>query len=154
MPLHLYNTLSRGKMEFVPMSKNKVGLYACGPTVYQFAHIGNLRPYVMWDILRRVLEKHRCKVKHVMNITDVGHLVSDDDSGEDKIEKSAREQKKSPEQIADFYTGAFLNDMHALHILIPQVVCKAREHIPEMIALIKKLEKKRIRLYYFKRSIF
>ncbi|MDP6294105.1 MAG: cysteine--tRNA ligase, partial [Candidatus Woesearchaeota archaeon] len=94
MMLKLHNTLSRKLEEFKPLKKNEVSLYTCGPTVYNYAHIGNLRTYVFEDILRRVLEAFKYKVKHVMNITDVGHLTSDADTGEDKMEKSAREQKK------------------------------------------------------------
>lgn len=142
LPLRLYNTLVRKKSDFEALRPPKVGLYACGPTVYQFAHIGNLRPYVMWDILRRVLERNHYRVNHVMNITDVGHLVSDDDSGEDKMEKSAREQKKTPGEIADFYTKAFLADLKSMHVKTPNVICKASDHIPEMIKLVQKLEKK------------
>jgi cysteinyl-tRNA synthetase len=141
MVLRLYNTMIRQKQDFAP-SKSKIGLYACGPTVYLFAHIGNLRPYVMWDVLHKVLVRRKYAVLHVMNITDVGHLVGDDDSGEDKIEKTAREEKKTPGEIADFFTHAFLKDLDAMHVERPGIICKAREHVPEMIKLIQKLEKK------------
>ncbi|QQR92288.1 MAG: cysteine--tRNA ligase [Candidatus Iainarchaeum archaeon] len=142
MVIQFYNTLSRSKELFHKEPGQKVGMYCCGPTVYYFAHIGNLRPYVAWDVLRRLLEQRKFKVTHVMNITDVGHLVSDDDSGEDKIEKTAREQQKSPEEIADFYTDAFLYDLEKMRVQLPHHLVKARKHIPEMIALIQKLEKK------------
>lgn len=142
MVIQLYNTLSRSKELFHKEPGQKVGMYCCGPTVYYFAHIGNLRPYVAWDVLRRLLEKRKYKLTHVMNITDVGHLVSDDDSGEDKIEKAAREQKKSPDEIADFYTDAFVYDLEKLHIQLPHHLVRARQHVQEMIVLIQKLEKK------------
>ncbi len=141
MSLRLYNTMIRQKQDFSP-AKSKIGLYACGPTVYQYAHIGNLRPYVSWDILHRVLVRNKYTVIHVMNITDVGHLVGDDDVGEDKIEKTAREEKKTPGEIADHFAHAFLRDLDAMHVERPGIICKAREHVPEMIKLIQKLEKK------------
>ncbi len=142
MPLHLYNTLTRKKQEFHPLRDNKVGLYACGPTVYHFAHIGNFRSYVTWDVLRRVLERNHYKVTHVMNITDVGHLQGDADDTEDKMEKTAREEKKSPWEIAKFYTKAFLDDMEKLNLKKPTIICRATDHIPEMVRLIQRLEKK------------
>ncbi|HPU44946.1 MAG TPA: cysteine--tRNA ligase, partial [Thermoclostridium sp.] len=106
--MKLYNTLTRSKDEFVPMSGNEVGIYSCGPTVYNYAHLGNLRTYVFMDILRRVLKYNGFKLRHVMNITDVGHLVSDADEGEDKMLKGAREQKKTPWEIAEYYTRVFM----------------------------------------------
>ncbi len=143
MPLSLYNTLARQKQEFTPSNgSGKVGLYVCGPTVYSFAHIGNFRAYIAWDVLRRVLEYNKFKPTHVMNITDVGHLQNDSDTAEDKMEKAAREEKKSPFEVAKFYTQAFLTDSQKLHLLPPTILCKATEHIPEMIKLIQKLEKK------------
>src|SRR3989339_1704684 len=108
--LKLFNTLTRKKEVFRPIHKNWVGLYTCGPTVYNYAHIGNLRTYIFEDVLRRTLEYAGYKIKHVMNITDVGHLTSNADEGEDKLEKEARQEKKSVWDIAEFYTGAFLND--------------------------------------------
>ncbi|MFH1968196.1 MAG: cysteine--tRNA ligase, partial [bacterium] len=142
MALELYNTLSLKKEIFKPIENKKVGLYTCGPTVYNFVHIGNLRTFIFEDILRRVLEYNDFEVKHVMNITDVGHLISDNDEGEDKIEKSAREQKKSAWQIAYFYTEEFKKDIAELNIEPAQIMPKATEHIQEQIDLIKKLEAK------------
>jgi len=138
----LYNTLTRKKEEFKPIKKNKVGLYTCGLTVYNFAHIGNLRTYVFEDILRRTLEYNGYKVKHVMNITDVGHLTSDADTGEDKLEKGAKREGKSVWEIAEFYTKAFKKDLKDLNILEPSIWCKATDYIKEQIKLVKKLEKK------------
>ncbi|MCS6937276.1 MAG: cysteine--tRNA ligase [Candidatus Bipolaricaulota bacterium] len=140
--LKLFNTLGRRKEEFKPLYDNEVGMYTCGPTVYQYAHIGNLRTYIFEDILRRVLEYNNYKVKHVMNITDVGHLTSDADEGEDKMEVGARLAGKSAWEIAQLYTEAFFKDTERLNILKPHIVCKATDHIPEQIALIQKLEAK------------
>jgi len=142
MELKLFNSMGRKKEVFVPLKDKEVGMYCCGPTVYQYAHIGNLRTYVFEDILRRVLEFNGFKVKHVMNITDVGHLTSDADTGEDKIEVSAMKEKKNAWEIAEFYTKAFFEDTQKLNILKPTIVCKATDHIQEMIELILKLEKK------------
>jgi len=141
-PLKLRNTLTRQTGEFKPLKNKKVGLYACGPTVYDYAHIGNLRAYICWDILRRVLKMDGYKVKYVMNITDVGHLTSEDENGLDKMEKGAEREKKSAWEIAEFYTDAFKKDIAALHIAEPDIWCRATEHIKEQIKLIKKLEKK------------
>jgi len=140
--LFLYNTLSRKKEEFIPIKKGKVGLYTCGPTVYNYAHIGNLRTYLFEDFLRRVLEYNGYKVKQVMNITDVGHLTGDMDMGEDKIESGAAREGKSAWEIAEFYTVAFKKDLAALNILEPDVWCKATDSIDEQIAMIKTLEEK------------
>ena len=141
MRLRLYNTLSRKKEIFKPIAPPKVGFYTCGPTVYHYAHIGNLRCYIFSDILRRVLLFNKLKVKHVMNITDVGHLTSDADEGEDKMLKGARREKKTVWEIAEFYTKAFQEDFKKLNILPPNIWCKVTEHIKEQIALIKRLEK-------------
>ncbi|KKS66738.1 MAG: Cysteine-tRNA ligase [Parcubacteria group bacterium GW2011_GWC2_42_6] len=141
-PIYFYNTLTRQKEEFKPLVKNKVGFYACGPTVYNYPHIGNLRSYVFEDILRRVLEYNGYQIRHIMNITDVGHLTSDADTGEDKIEKGAKREGKTPKQIADFYTAVFKNNLKTLNIKMPDVLCRASEHIKEQISLIKILEKK------------
>ena len=122
------------------MDGNEVRMYACGPTVYNYAHIGNLRTFIFEDILRRVLEYTGYSVKHIMNITDVGHLVGDGDDGEDKMVKSSRETGKSVYEIAEFYTDAFLSDASDLNLESPGVTCKATEHIQEMIDLIKRLE--------------
>jgi cysteinyl-tRNA synthetase len=140
--LKLFNTLGRLQEEFRPLHPPKVGLYTCGPTVYQRAHLGNLRTFIFEDALRRTLEVNGYKVRHVMNITDVGHLTSDADEGEDKVELSAREQRKSAWEIAQFYTEAFLQDLERLNILRPHLTPKATEHIPEQIELIKRLEAK------------
>ena len=142
MALKLYNTMGRTVQDFKPINESEVGLYGCGPTVYNYAHIGNLRTYVFEDLLRRTLEYLGYNVRHVMNITDVGHLTDDADEGEDKMEKSAREKGKTVWEIAEFFTKAFFNDTEKLNILSPHVSCKATEHIQEMIDLIKTLEEK------------
>jgi cysteinyl-tRNA synthetase len=141
MAFAFYNTLGREKQLFKPLQEGKVGFYGCGPTVYNYAHIGNLRAYVLHDILVRSLRRAGFDVNHVMNITDVGHLSDDADDGEDKMVKSAEERGKSVLEIADFYTKAFFNDTDRMNITRPTVVCKATEHIGEMIALIQRIEK-------------
>ena len=140
--LKLYNTLTRKKEEFKPIKDKKVGMYSCGPTVYNYAHIGNLRSFILVDLLKRVLKYNNYKVKHIMNITDVGHLIGDTDTGEDKIEAEAKKEKKSAWQIAEFYTQVFKEDLQNLNILSPDIWCKATKHIGEQIELIKKLDKK------------
>jgi cysteinyl-tRNA synthetase len=140
MALTLYNTLSRELEPFEPLQKGKIGFYGCGPTVYNFAHIGNLRAYVTHDVLVRTLRRLGYEVTHVMNITDVGHLSGDNDEGEDKMVKSAEERGKSVLEIADFYTRAFFTDTERLNILRPTVVCRATEHVEDMIGLIKRIE--------------
>jgi cysteinyl-tRNA synthetase len=140
--LALYNTLSRRKEELKPIHKAWVGLYTCGPTVYNFAHIGNLRTYIFEDILQRALAYNGYKVKRVMNITDVGHLTSDADMGDDKLDKEAHAKKKSVQEIAKFYTDAFLDDLKKLNIEIPETIAPASEYIPDQIAIIEKLFKK------------
>ncbi|MDX9801071.1 MAG: cysteine--tRNA ligase [Spirochaetia bacterium] len=142
MGLRLYNTMGREIKEFIPINKGEALVYACGPTVYNYAHIGNLRTYIFEDILRRVLEFSGYKIKHVMNVTDVGHLTDDADSGEDKMEKSARETGKTVWEIANYYTDAFFRDIESLNIQKPEIICRATEHVDEMIDLIKKLEDK------------
>jgi cysteinyl-tRNA synthetase len=139
--MKLYNTLSKKKEEFKPLGK-EVGMYCCGPTVYHFAHVGNLRSYIFEDVLKRTLLFNKFKVKHIINITDVGHLTSDSDSGEDKMLKGAKREKKTVYEIAEFYTKAFKQDIKKLNILSPSVWCKATKHIKEQIELIEKLEKK------------
>ena len=141
MQLKLFNTLGRKLEVFIPLEDKKVKLYACGPTVYNYAHIGNLRMYINVDLIRRTLAYLGYEVSHVMNITDVGHLASDADEGEDRILTAAQKSGKSPWEIAAFYTDAFFKDTAALNILKPTVVCKATEHIPDMIELIKRIEK-------------
>lgn len=135
----VYNTMTREKEEFHPITPGKAGIYTCGPTVYNYAHIGNMRAYIFMDTLRRVLEFAGYQPTHVMNITDVGHLVSDGDDGEDKMEKSARERKISPWQIAEEITAAFNRDLADLNIKTPDIVCKATEHIGEMIESVEML---------------
>lgn len=116
-------------------------MYCCGPTVYDYAHIGNLRTYIFEDILRRALMRNGYAIRHVVNITDVGHLSSDADEGEDKIEKGSRRTGKSAWAIAERYTEAFMTDWHALHLLEPTIWCRATDHIAEQIAFIGKLER-------------
>jgi len=141
MSIFLYNTLSRSKEEFSPIGK-VVGLYTCGPTVYNYAHLGNLRTYVFEDILKRVLRYNDLEVEHVMNITDVGHLTGDGDDGEDKLEVGAKREGKTAWEIAEFYTEAFKRDIASLNISEPDTWCKATDHIAEQIDLIKQLEAK------------
>ncbi|MDA8139630.1 MAG: cysteine--tRNA ligase [Desulfobacteraceae bacterium] len=142
MELQLYNTMSRVKEVFKPVHPPKVGLYTCGPTVYNYAHIGNLRTYIFSDILKRVLTYNGYEVNHVMNITDVGHLTGDRDMGEDKMESGARKEGKSAWEIAEYYTQAFKKDIVQLNIQEPTIWCKATETISEQIALIQTLEAK------------
>ena len=139
--MKIYNTLTRKKEEFKPIKKEQVGLYTCGPTVYNYAHIGNLRTYVFEDILKRVLLYNNYNIKHVMNITDVGHLTSDEDEGEDKMDVAVKREQKTPEQIAQLYAKAFKDDISKLNILEPDIWCKATEHITDMIKLIQRIEK-------------
>ena len=140
--MKLFNTMTRRVEEFVPIRENRVSMYCCGPTVYNYAHIGNLRTFIFEDVLKRTLEYDGYKVKHVMNITDVGHLTGDGDDGEDKLGKRSRETGKSVWDIAAFYTEAFFKDEKDLNIIRPSVVCKATDHIQDMINLIKVLEEK------------
>ncbi len=142
MSLHLYDTYTRSLREFKPLEGNQVGMYACGPTVYDYAHIGNLRTYIFEDILRRVLELNGYTVKHVINITDVGHLVSDADTGEDKMENGSRRTGKSAWEIAEFYTKAFQQDMRRLNLQEPVIWCRATDHIQEQIEFIRCIEEK------------
>ena len=142
MTLNLYDTYTRSMREFQPLHGPEVGLYTCGPTVYDYAHIGNLRTYIFEDILRRVLEFNGYTVRHVMNITDVGHLVSDADTGEDKMEKGSRRTGKSAWDIAEQYTQEFKGDLDNLNILSPSIWCKATDHINEQIAFIQCIEAK------------
>ncbi len=141
MELFLYNTLTRSKEVFRPIGQT-VGMYTCGPTVYSFAHIGNLRSFLFEDVLKRVLNYNGYDVKHIMNITDVGHLQSDADAGDDKMEMGSLREGKSVWEIAKMYTEAVMADFKALNILPATIYCKATEHIPEQINLIKKLEVK------------
>ena len=140
MSLRIYNTLGHKIEDFVPIDQKKVGFYGCGPTVYNYAHIGNLRAYVFQDTLSRLLRFLGYPVTHVMNITDIGHLSGDADDGEDKMVKTAKERGQSVLEIADFYTQAFFKDTERLNIRRPDVVCKATEHVSDMIDLIKRIE--------------
>jgi len=137
--MKVYNTLTRDKEEFKPINENEVRIYSCGPTVYNYAHIGNLRAYLFMDSLRRVLEYNGYKLKHVMNITDVGHMTSDADEGEDKMMKAARRENKNPFEIADFYTDSFLKDIEKLNIEKPEVIARATKHIGIMEEYVKKI---------------
>lgn len=140
--MKVYNTLTRKKEKFEPIEKGKVGIYSCGPTVYWYPHIGNLRAYIFSDILKRVLLYNGFKVKHIINVTDVGHLTSDADEGEDKIEKAAKKEGKNAKEIAEYYFNIFVNDLKKLNIIQPDIWSKATEHIKEQIGLIKILEEK------------
>ncbi len=140
--LKLYNTLTRKKEVFVPIKKGTVTMYSCGPTVYNYAHIGNLRTYVFMDMLRRTLRYDGYKLKGVMNITDVGHLLSDADDGEDKMAKAAKEQQKTPREIADYYTAIFFRDLERLQIGKPEIIAKATDHIADMISYVQDLTEK------------
>src|SRR5260221_507515 len=137
--MKLYNSLSKKKEEFKPISSPNVGMYTCGITAYDYAHIGHGRKYTMDDILRRILTTLGYKVNHVQNVTDVGHLVSDSDEGEDKLEKGAKKVGKTVWEVAEFFTKDFYDQMDKLNILRPNIICKATDNIPEQIELIKKI---------------
>ena len=139
MDIYFYNTLTRKKELFKPIDEREIRMYSCGPTVYKDATIGNMRTNTFQDVLRRVLKYNGYKLKHAMNITDVGHLVSDGDEGEDKMLKTAREENKSPLEIAQYYTKLFFEDLKLLNIETPEIVCKATEHIKEMLEYVEKL---------------
>lgn len=142
MDLKLYNTLSRNVEKFIPIEEKRVKMYTCGPTVYNYAHIGNLRTYIFEDVLKRTLKYNGYEVDHVMNITDVGHLQSDGDTGEDKMEMGAKRENKSVLDIARFYEGKFLKDLKSLNIQVANHIPRATDHVKEMIELIEKLEKR------------
>ena len=139
--IQFYNTLTIKKEEFVPINPKEVSIYTCGPTVYYYAHIGNLRAYLFMDTLRRVLKYNGYNLKHVMNITDVGHLVSDADEGEDKMIKASKREHKDPFEIAEFYTDMFMKDLKALNIDKPEIIAKATEHIKVMEEYVKQIIK-------------
>lgn len=139
MDIYFYNTLTKKKEIFKPMDEKEVRIYSCGPTVYKDATIGNMRTNIFQDVLRRVLRYNGYTLKHAMNITDVGHLVSDGDEGEDKMLKSAREEHKSPMEIAEHYTKLFFQDLEALNIETPEIICKATDHIQEMLEYVEEL---------------
>lgn len=142
MTLRFHNTPTGQIEEFVAQNKNKVLLYTCGPTVYDYQHIGNLTAYIYWDTLVRILMANNYDVTRVMNITDVGHLVSDADEGEDKLEKGARREGKTAWEVAKFYTEDFLRSMRNLGMISPQYIAKATEYIPQQIDLVRKLKEK------------
>ena len=142
MDIYVYNTLTKEKDLFKPINENEIRIYSCGPTVYKDATIGNMRTNIFQDVLRRMLEYNGYKIKHVMNITDVGHLVSDGDEGEDKMIKSAREEHKTPLEIAEHYTKLFFDDLKDLNIEIPEIICKATDYIPEMLEYVEELVEK------------
>ncbi len=141
MNLRLYDTYTRSLREFEPIHPEEVGLYTCGPTVYDYAHIGNFRTYIFTDILRRVLAINGYSVKHVMNITDVGHLTSDADEGEDRMEKGSRRTGMTAWEIAELYTQEFKLDLERLNILEPTIWCRATDHISDQIEVIQCIEK-------------
>ena len=141
LPVHLYNTAARQIEELRPIEPGKIRIYCCGPTVYSYQHVGNLKTYLFEDILVRSLRFAGYDVKHVMNITDVGHLTSDADEGEDKMALAMRREKKRSSEIADFYTAQFFRDCAQLNIIKPDIVCRATDHIPDMIALIERIQK-------------
>lgn len=140
--IQLYNTLTRSKAPFMPQKPGHVSLYACGPTVYHYAHIGNFRTYLFVDFLVKCMRHSGLKVDHVMNITDVGHLESDGDEGDDKMAIASKREQKSPWDIAKHYESVFFKDAESLHIAKPDTVCRATDHIGHMIAFIQKLEAK------------
>ncbi|OGG09218.1 cysteine--tRNA ligase [Candidatus Gottesmanbacteria bacterium RIFCSPHIGHO2_01_FULL_43_15] len=140
--MRLYNTLTREIEDLVPLDDKKVGIYACGPTVYDYTHIGHIRKFVLDDVLVRLLRYLNYQVTHVMNITDVGHLVSDADTGEDKLEKGAKREGKTAWEVAKFYEDYFFQTMQAVNVGKPDIVCRATDHIKEQIELVKRLEDK------------
>ena len=140
MGLRLFNTMGRTMQDFTPITPGFAGFYGCGPTVYNYAHIGNLRAYVFLDTLDRTLTFLGYDKKHVMNITDIGHLTGDADDGEDKMLRTAKERHASVLEVAQFYTDAFFKDFERLNIIRPDVVCRATDHVQEMIDLIKRIE--------------
>jgi len=151
--MKLYNTLTRKLETFKPLNPPKVTFYTCGPTVYDYTHIGHMRTYVNNDILKRTLIFLGYRMKHVMNITDVGHLTGDDDRGEDKLEKGAKTTGKTVWQVAEFYTQFYLNTLKSLNILMPDILCKATDHIQDMIQLINQLIQKGL-TYETKEAIY
>ncbi len=142
MKIYFYNTMTHKKEEFNPINNEEVRIYSCGPTVYKDATIGNMRTNIFQDNLRRTLEYNGFKVKQAMNITDVGHLVSDGDEGEDKMIKSARQEGKTPLEIAEYYTKLFFRDLDRLNIEIPEIICKATDNIQDMLKVVEELVKK------------
>ena len=142
MDIRLYNSLTKKKEEFKPIKKKEVGLYTCGPSVYNYPHIGNLMPYIIWDVLKRILKVKGYKVKHIMNITDVGHLTSDADDGEDKLVKASRESGKNAWQIAEFFIKVFRNNLSNLNITEPTKFFRATDTVKEQIEFVRILNEK------------
>jgi cysteinyl-tRNA synthetase len=142
MEIKLHNTLTRKKEKFKPLKKGKVSFYSCGPTVYSYQHIGNLRSYIFADLLKRTLQFNDYKVDHIINVTDVGHLTNDSDSGDDKMELAAKKENRSAEEIAKFYFNAFHEDLKKLNFIEPKKWTWATKYIKEQIKLVKKLEEK------------
>ncbi len=140
--LKLFNSLTQKKQELKPIEENLVKMYSCGPTVYSYQHIGNMRAYIFMDTLRRTIKYNGYKINGVMNITDVGHLTSDEDSGADKVESAAKRENKTPEEISKFYSDIFFHDLELLNIDIPEHITPATKYIPQMIDFVKGLEKK------------
>jgi cysteinyl-tRNA synthetase len=140
--LRIYNTLTHKKQEFESIMEKYVGMYTCGPTVYNFAHIGNMRAYIVADLLKRVLIYNGYEVNHAMNITDVGHLVSDANLGEDKMRIGAEREHKTVYEIAEFYTEKFMEDFKRLNLIMPNIIAKATAHVNEMLELIYRLDEK------------
>ena len=138
--IKLYNTYSRSLETLLPLEAGKVGIYCCGPTVYNYQHIGNFKTFISEDLLVRTLRLASYEVNHVLNITDVGHLTGDNDEGEDKMIVAMKREKKSSMEIAAFYTEKFFEDWDLLGLSRPSIVCKASEHIEDMIALIQRIE--------------
>ena len=153
MTLHLFDTYARQVRPFTPLAPPQVRLYACGPTVYNYQHIGNLRTYIFEDILRRALEYSGYEVHHVVNITDVGHLTSDADTGEDKMEAGSRRTGLTAWEIAERYTADFQEKLDWLNILAPHVWCRATDHIREQIAAIAAIEGKRLCVPHRRRPV-
>ena len=139
--LHLYNTLTRKIEVFRPLDPNQVKIYTCGPTVYSAPHIGNFAAYVYWDLLIRTLKMNGYKPYRVLNLTDVGHLTSDGDEGEDKLEKGARQSGKTVWEVAEYYSHLFLQDYKALNLTPPDVIAKATDYIDQDKALVDELKK-------------
>src|SRR3990167_3858495 len=137
MSLYLYNTLTRQLEEFKPLKNGRVGIYTCGPTVYNYAHIGNLRTYIFEDLIIRVLKHAGYTVNHIMNITDVGHLESDADDGIDKMELATKRENKNPWEIAKFYEKAFFSDFELKNMTMPSIISRATDNIAEIISFIK-----------------
>ena len=140
--MKLYNQLSKSVEEFNPINPNNVKIYTCGPTVYSYAHIGNFSSYIYWDLLVRTLSLSGYKVNRILNLTDVGHLSSDADDGEDKLEKGARREGKTVWEIADKYIKAFLDDFHALNLTEPAKIARATDYIEADVELVQTLIKK------------